>query len=303
MRIIILGAGAIGSLFGAFLAIKNDVTLVGRSSHIDFINKKGLTIDGKTKINININAKLNIENIKKNPDLIILTVKSYDTIKALENLRNIIGNNTRIISFQNGLDNFDKISKIVDNKKIIMGITTHGAIFSKPGLIEHTGIGKTYLGELDGKETERIKFIIEIFNDAGIKTYFCNNIIKEIWIKGIINSCINPLTLIFQCNNGYLLKNPILKNILGKICTESTNIANIKYNDLTSSYIFKRLNEVIVDTSDNYSSMLQSYLKGRRTEIDSINGKIMKFGLKNKVDVELNTLLINIVNKFSDIKE
>ena len=109
--------------------------------------------------------------------------------------------------------------------------------------------------------------------------------------------------MIFQCNNGYLLKNPILKNILGKICTESTNIANIKYKDLTSSYIFKRLNEVILDTSDNYSSMLQSFLKGKKTEIDSINGKIMKFGLKNNVDVELNSLLISIVNKFSNIKE
>ena len=92
--------------------------------------------------------------------------------------------------------------------------------------------------------------------------------------------------------------NIILKNIVSKICIESTIIANEKFKDLSSSNILNRINEVIMDTSDNYSSMLQSYLKGKRTEIDSINGKIMEYGLKNNVNVELNSLLINIVNKY-----
>jgi len=295
MDIVIFGAGAIGSLFGAYLSSNNNITLIGRSFHVNAINTGSLKIEGKTKFNKKVKSINSLDYVNKSPDLLLLTVKSYDTEIAIKQSLSIINNKTIILSFQNGLDNINKIGKYVNKKQVIAGVTTHGSIFLKPGLIRHTGIGRTILGELDGRITKRIEKIIKIFNKADIETQISQNIIREIWIKAIINSSINPLTSIFQCKNGYLLKNPILMNLVMNICKESTNIANIKGFKLSYNDMLRKTKEVIEKTYDNYSSMLQSIKKGKKTEIESINGILIDIGKKFKIDTLLNNLLFNII--------
>jgi len=207
MNIVIVGAGAIGSLFGAFLSKENDVLLIGRKPHVSEIKKSGLFISGKTKLKVKINAEESIDTVTFSPDLLILTVKSYDTESAIKQAKKIIGKDTVVLSIQNGVDNIDKLKRHIDSDRIIAGVTTHGALFSKPGVIIHTGKGSMVLGELNGMESKRIENISKIFNSAGIESTISKNIGKEIWIKTIINSSINPLTTFFQCKNGYLLKN------------------------------------------------------------------------------------------------
>ena len=295
MNIVILGAGAIGSLFGALLSKENNVVLIGRQSHVKAIKKYGLKIKDITDMKVNISAENSVDNINFTPELIIITVKSYDTESAISNAIRIINKETIVLSLQNGLNNIEKIAKFIETKRIIAGVTTYGALFSKSGVIKHTGIGETILGELNRRKTIRIIKIINIFKKANIATKFSNNIIKEIWIKAIINSSINPLTTIFRCKNGYILENFILKNILEIICNESTTIANTEGLNLLHKNIFKKTNEVIRNTSENYSSMLQSVKQGKQTEIDSINGKIIEIGRKNNTDTSINEILYHIV--------
>ncbi|KYK20030.1 ketopantoate reductase [Thermoplasmatales archaeon SG8-52-4] len=299
MNIVIMGAGAIGSLFGALLNKKNNVILIGKKPHISAIKKSDLVIEGKTNLKVKISAEHSLDKIKLKPDLIFLTVKSYDTEFAIGQLIDIINEETIIISLQNGLDNIDKIKDYVDEEKIVAGITTHGAIFSKPGRIKHTGIGKTIIGELNGDITKRIKEIENLFNDSEIKTNISKDIIKEIWIKAIVNSSINPLSAFFQCKNGYLLKNPILERLLERICDESTKIANVEGLNLSNIEMIKKTKEVIKDTSENHSSMLQSILHSKKTEIDSINGKIVEIGIKNKIDPLINKILLHSIKSLS----
>lgn len=295
MNIVILGAGSIGSLFGALLSLKNNVILIGRKNHINAIKEKGLTIKGKTQMNVNISAKDNIKKINLYPDLLILTVKSYDTKSAIIKAKSIIAENTVVLSLQNGLDNYEIIKKFIPSKQIIMGITTHGAFFSEPGIINHTGKGKTIIGESNGLKIVRIKKIVNIFNEANIDTAASNNIFNKIWLKAIINSSINPLTTIFKCKNGYLLKNPILEKILERVCIESTLVANSHGVNITHQNALNQTKEVIRKTSENYSSMLQSLKKGKRTEIDSINGKLVEIGKIHKIDVSINSAIVNII--------
>lgn len=299
MNIVIMGAGAIGSLFGAFLNKNNNVILVGKKPHISAINKSGLIIEGKTKLKIKISAEYSVDRITFKPDLLFLTVKSYDTELAIGQLLELINEKTLVISLQNGLDNIDKIKKYVNPEKIIAGVTTHGAFFSKPGIIKHTGIGKTIIGELNGNITTRIKEIENLFNGSGIKTNISKNIIKEIWIKAIVNSSINPLTAFFQCKNGYLLKNPILENLVEKICIESTIIANAEGLNISYIEMIKKTKEVISYTSENHSSMLQSLLQGKKTEIDSINGKLVEIGIKYNIEPLINKILIYSIRSLS----
>ena len=187
MNIVIMGAGAIGSLFGALLSKKNNVMLIGRTSHVKTIRKNGLNIEDKTQLNVKIPAEDSIDKVTLSPDILILTVKSFDTISAINQAMKIIDDDTIILTLQNGLDNIDMIEKVVDSKQIIAGITTHGAFFSKPGVIRHTGKGKTTLGELSGRKTGRIKHIADLFNEVGIETIVSEDIIKEMWVKAIIN--------------------------------------------------------------------------------------------------------------------
>ena len=292
MNIVIMGAGAIGSLFGALLSKNNNVLLICRKPHASAIKKSGLYIQGKTRLNVKINALTSVDNVKFFPELLILTVKSYDTGSAILQAKKIINKDTIVLSLQNGLDNIDKIKKYLNPEKIIAGVTTQGAFFSKPGVIKYTGNGTTLLGELNGYKTKRVINIENTFNSAGIKTKTSENILKELWFKAIINSSINPLTALFNCKNGYLLENPILENILERICKESTCIANAIGLEITDISMIKKTKEVVKNTSENHSSMLQSVLQGKKTEIDSINGKLIEIGKKYSLKTPLNEIII-----------
>jgi len=299
MNIVVLGAGAIGSLFGALLSKKNNVLLIGRAPHVNAVRKNGLTIDGKTNLNVKISASDSVDSISTYVDLLIVTVKSYDTKSAIDQAKQIIHDKTVVLSLQNGLDNVKAIEHVVERKKIIAGVTTHGAFFSKPGCIKHTGVGKTILGELNGKSSDRIKNIEAAFNQAGIKTVVSTNIIREIWVKAVINSCINPITAFFGCKNGYLLENPILEKVVEIVCRESSSVANAYGVKLSYLDIVDKTKEVIRETSENYSSMLQSVRKGKKTEIDSINGALVNIGRTYDIDAPLNEIFASLLKSFS----
>lgn len=294
MNIVVFGAGAIGSLFGGLLSKNNNVVLIGRKKHVDTINKNGLTIERKTNLNIKIQAEDNIKKISFIPDLVILTTKSYDTKSAIAEVKKHINDETYILSLQNGLNNLEIINRYIDSKRTIGGVTTHGCVFPKPGFIRHTGYGDTIIGNLE-KNDEKTKEIVGLLNDSGIKTNLSNDIARDIWIKGIVNSSINPITAFFECKNGYLLENAILENIVEKICYESTNTANALGMNLKLDYMVEMTKNVINNTSENFSSMLQSIKQGKKTEIDSINRKIVEIGKGKKIDVSLNELLVYLI--------
>jgi len=299
MNIVVFGAGAIGSLFGALLVKQNKVILVGRAAHTTQIKKNGLLIEGKTGLTVPVLAGESANDISFSPDLILLTVKSYDTETACRQIRPLLHDQTMVLSLQNGLDNVKKIKHHLGKKHLLAGVTTHGAFFSQPGLITHTGKGKTILGELDGHPSKRLETLVSLFNQAGIETQMSTDINTEIWKKAIVNSSINPLTAFLGCKNGYLLENPILKKTVESICSESCRIASSEHVLVSSSGMIELTKEVIHDTAENYSSMLQSIQQGKRTEIDSINGELLRIGRKNKIDPSLNRILVELITPLS----
>jgi len=295
MNIVVIGAGAIGSLFGALLSKKNTVVLVGRTPHINAIQHRGLNITGKNQLHVTLTAFDSTKNVTTTPDLILLTVKSYDTATAIKHTVPLLGSETVVLSLQNGLDNIENIEQVIEKNRILAGVTTHGAIFSNPGEIVHTGKGTTILGELNGTRSQRLESIVHVFNEAGIETSISTDIKKEIWAKAIINSSINPLTTFFNCKNGYLLENPLLEKTVEIICKESTCIARAEGIPLTALDMIRRTKEVIKDTAKNYSSMLQSVQQRKKTEIDSINGKLITIGKHHGIETSLNKILVELV--------
>jgi len=295
MNIVVLGSGSMGSFFGGMLSKKNNVVLVGRKNHVNKINKNGLKIQGKTQLEIKIKAVEQIKEINFIPDLVLLTVKAFDTEQALNQMKPFFHKDTILLSFQNGLDNFERIKQFIPEEQIILGITSHGVQFTNPGIVVHQGIGSTVIGELSKKEAVRVKKIASIFSDSGIAIEISQDILKDVWKKAIVNASINPLTAIFSCNNGYLLKNPILAYLVDKICRESVFVAHRQGYSFSSEEMLQITNKVIMDTEHNFSSMFQSIQQGKRTEIDQINGKISEIGISNGCNVALNLLLTKII--------
>ena len=299
MNIAVFGAGAIGSLFGGFLSTQHNVILIGRKPHITAIQRNGLQIYGETDLQIKLPAVDEITNINEKIDVLLLTVKSYDTKEAIQQAHKIITNNTIVLSLQNGLNNIETIKNVVPENQIIAGVTTHGVVFQKPGVIHHTGKGTTVIGAIDTSQKPMVTNIARLFSTVGITTTISNDIYQEIWKKAIINSSINPLTTIFSCKNGYLKKNKILEHIVKKICIESTQVAQAQGIILTEEEMISDTFEVVTKTADNFSSMYQSVLKGSRTEINEINGKIMEYGTEKKVDTPLNSVLVTFIKQLT----
>lgn len=289
MKIVVFGAGALGSFVGGMLSKKHDVILVGRENHVKEINKKGLRISGETDYVAHPDAITFLE--KQDADLVILTVKAYDTRQAVEEIAGKC--DSPILSLQNGIGNEDIISEIAGRERIIGGITTHGVRYVSPGNIIHTGKGETIIGEMDGSISERVKNFADAMTECGIETKVSRNIRREIWRKAIVNASINPLTAVLRCKNGYLLENKHAMSLMKKICMEASMAA--KSNGIDVGDVMEKVEEVAYMTKENYSSMLQSVIMGKKTEIDYINGEIVKIGMKKGIEMPVNYVLIELV--------
>ncbi|MFH0868115.1 MAG: 2-dehydropantoate 2-reductase [Candidatus Woesearchaeota archaeon] len=285
MRIIILGAGGIGSLVGALLSKENDVLLIGRQAHADEINKNGLEISGCINKNFKVKAETKISKIDEDT-LIILTTKDVDNEKTLNEVKYLIKENTIILCLQNGLGNEDLIKNIV-NCKVIRGITTSGATFICPGKIKCSNIGEIYL-----EDSEVSGNACYIFNKSGFKTEVSKDIKQQIWKKLIVNCAVNPLTAILKVENGKLLK---VLDLVRTIINESVMVAEKEGFKFDEKEVFEMVIDIIKDSAENQSSMLQDVLKGRKTEIDYLNGAVVEVGKKYEIKCPVNECLVMII--------
>jgi 2-dehydropantoate 2-reductase len=138
--------------------------------------------------------------------------------------------------------------------------------------------------------------LISIPTIIALMTHATNDIMKEIWTKAIINSGINPLTAFFRCKSGYLLENKLLEKVVERICEESTAIATAEKISVNSTDMIQKIKEVIRDTAQNHSSMLQSVQQGKKkTEIDSINRTLAIIAKKHYINALLNTILTELI--------
>lgn len=299
MKILIVGPGAMGCLFAGLLAESGlyDVWLLDKNEiRAKEISKYGITVEG-------IGGKRTIEEVHVisnpadigNADLIIICVKSYDTYKAINSIAQIIKDDTVIITLQNGLNNFEIISRVVGKERVIVGITSHGATMLDIGHIRHAGIGDTIIGEIDGRASQKAEFIANILNNSGFQTKISDNIYGSIWGKLIVNSAINPITAITKLSNGELLEHDETIKLLRMTAKESTLVASASNVSLPYDDPVSAVESTCRATSLNVSSMLQDVLKGKRTEIDAINGAIVIEGRKNTIKTPINESLTYLI--------
>ena len=297
MKIVIVGPGAMGCLIAAFLSkSKEEVWLLDKNAdNAAKINEIGISLEGVSGTwQAKPKATANIENISK-ADLILICVKSFNTKQAVEQIKPLLQENTKIMTLQNGIGNIEIIAELVGEERVIGGITNEGATLIDIGRIRHAGRGDTLIGTLDGKVPVEIRSIREVFNKVGLQTKMSRDIKSLVWSKLIINVGINALTAITQLPNGKLTEFEGTKRILRDAVTEATRIAKRKRIKLVYDDPLAKVEAVCEGTSENISSMLQDVLRKKRTEIDFINGVIVRLGQELGIAVPTNKLLVDLV--------
>jgi 2-dehydropantoate 2-reductase len=296
MKIVIMGAGAMGSLFGGLLAVsEEEVWLVDISQEqIDAIRSAGLTLEEKgKKQTIRVNATSDAASIGK-ADLVIFFVKAYHTEKAASDALVLQKKDTVFLTLQNGLGNEEAICKQVDRKNVILGVTNHGATLLGPGHIRHAGWGKTYIGELDGKMTDRVTQIAQVFNKAGVETEVSSNIHRVVWNKLFINAGLNAVAALTGLKNGQLLDYPETLRLMDALVSEAVEVARKKGIPVEGNPL-EKVKAVVEATRENRCSMGQDFDHRRRTEIDAINGAVVREAERLGIAVPFNQAMTDLV--------
>lgn len=297
MKIVIVGPGAMGCLFAAFLSkSKEELWLLDKNKeNAAKINELGISLEGVSgSWQAKPKATANVQDIDR-ADLILICVKSFHTKQAIEQIKPLLQQNTRIMTLQNGIGNIEIIAELAGEDKVIGGITNEGATLIETGKIRHAGRGETLIGTLNGKIPVEMRSIREVFNKVGLQTKFSRDIKGLVWSKLIINAGINALTAITRLPNGKLTEFEGTKRILRDAVTEATRIAKRKRIKLIYDDPLAKVETVCEGTSSNISSMLQDVLRNKRTEIDFINGVIVRLGQELGIAVPTNKLLVDLV--------
>ena len=288
MKITIIGPGAIGLLLASSLEKHNEVSVLVKEKHYDILIERGLWIkNGNKKKRI----KANIVTEIKDSEIAIIAVKGYDLESTKKILNTFKG---KIIICQNGLKMLEYNS---DNDNDVFSIVTSvGAVSLKLGITEYMGAGITVIGNLNNDD-KRTFNIDELFSEDYFEICPVDNIIDYIWLKAIINSAINPIAAIHNLRNGELSESKYWKSVK-ELLTESMNIAK-ENNVQFSKNPLEETKKIISKTPENLCSMLQDLTKGQKTEINEINGIIVKIGQAKNLDTTLNQKYLDKINSIS----
>jgi len=292
-KVIILGAGAVGSYVGSQLSRLNDVLLVGRKSHVEAINSRGLIVEGANQELYRLKAATQINEI---PDgsLIIITTKAYSLADTVSEIKEFLRPESMILILQNGLGNEDIVQGIIEsNIEIVRGITSIGVEFMEPGRINIKQLGEIVLP--DNKAGSKLK---HLFDDSGIPVRLTSDIRLEIWHKAAFNCVINPLTALFRVPNN-AIASPSLDLLIRRIVMEIIQVAEMEGVTLSRDMAAEIRKRVLAYT--NYSSMYQDIIKGKRTEIDFLNGRVTMLGRVHGIPTPLNDALYDMI-KFMEEK-
>lgn len=294
MRVVVFGAGAMGSLVGGLLSQHHDVTLVGRKDHLEAIRAHGLAITGATQLTARPHVALTAREAAT-PDLLVLTVKAYDTARALRDAKPLLGPRTAVLSLQNGLGNVEAVRDAAGAALTLGGVTTHGVTFVEPGHVHHAGVGYTKVGAIAPGSAPLAGEVAAALTQAGMKAEAVPDIAAELWAKVIVNAGINPLTAITGLPNGEVLAQPGLKALLEATVREAEAVARAAGIRLPEGDLVERTRRVAQLTAPNKSSMLQDIERGRRTEVDSICGAIVRTARAHGTSAPLNAALLALV--------
>ncbi len=303
MQVTVIGAGAMGSLFGGLLhRAGNTVRLVDvRADHVAALRKRDLTIEepGGARVAVRIPATTDA-NEALAADLFLLFVKTPFTAAALKPFAGRIPARAVVLTLQNGIGNDEAIARALGRRvQISLGVTAQTATPLGPTAVRHRSAGPTIIGLPDGQRTPDLEAIAVTFSEAGIPTRTTRHVFEHVWQKLLVNVGINALTALANLPNGELFTDPELTTLVRRLVAEAAAVMRAEGIPAPPRDPLDFVRAVAEATRSDRSSMLEDVLAGRRTEIDSINGAIVRLGERHGVDVTANRVVSTLVRQRS----
>lgn len=305
MKIVVMGAGAMGSTVGARLAqTGNQVALVDIwQEHVDAINNRGLTVETPegTKT-VQATAVTRVSDLAQDflpAELVIIFVKGLYTENAIREAAVITGEKTCVLTLQNGVGNADILAKYVPAQRVLMGTTLAAAMLLGPGHVRDTSTDTfTQIMPVRGGVTPQVEEIVGVLNAAGLKTEATPDAERAIWSKLAVNCCTNACCTITRLNCGQVCEAPYGKNLLTGVLKEVCAVANAKGLNIDAQETIRHFFEVY-SSSTHYPSMLQDAKKRNQTEVEMITGAVVREGERLGVPVPVNTTIYNLISMIS----
>jgi 2-dehydropantoate 2-reductase len=272
MKVTIIGAGAVGCLLGGLLGRNNQVTMVGRKEQLEAL-ANGIRIEGAENLLTKV-AAVDDARMLSIQDAVIITVKAHDTFQALQDCRRLIGPGTLLLVVQNGLDVLN-VADRVGFARMNIGVASLGVTYLRPAHVRYAGKGRIIIGNIEGRKGAATRWV-QLLKGSGMDAAVSNDILKDVWRKVAINAAVNPITALVKLPNNCIAEDDGLLMLSKQLFQEAAMVGQwwraLEPNDVSYDDVMR----VIGSTGTNRSSMLQDVERGKRTEIDSINGAICR---------------------------
>ncbi|HEY4805075.1 MAG TPA: 2-dehydropantoate 2-reductase [Paraburkholderia sp.] len=305
MHIAILGAGAMGSLFGGLLAeAGHRVTLLDvDEAHLHAINENGLQLstDAGERTVTNLEA-LRPEAVVQPADLLVVFTKTLHTQAALGAARAALGPETALLSLQNGLGNAERLAQFADPGRVMIGVTTWPADKNGPGRVSSHGTGVIRLMSADGADSPMLSRTVEALNDAGLACTADADVWAAIWEKVAFNAALNSLCAVTGCMVGELTNVADGEALALKIVAEVAAVAHAHGVAVNEPHVAGNVRHALAHHRAHRPSMLQDVLAGRKTEIEAINGAVVEAARCSAIAVPHTETLLHLV-RLIDAKE
>jgi 2-dehydropantoate 2-reductase len=300
-KVVIVGGGAMGSLFGGLLTEGGlDVTVTDiRKEHVDAINRDGLKIVGHGgERTVRIKAMTDPRSLLA-ADVILFQCKAFANEAAAQSVRHLVKGSTVVISFQNGLGNEETLGRILGEEHVLGGLTAQGAVLVAAGVIRNFGDLPSYIGELAGGLSERSIAIAEAFTKHRLPTFASANIKKEKWQKLLGNAALGAASAATDMTSAEMVAVPELRDVILRALEETAAVARacgVELADSDKRAIFDKLTSVGAGgTGASKSSMAADIALKRKTEIDTIHGAVSRLGREKGVPTPTIDAMIGIV--------
>lgn len=301
MRIAAMAAGAVGGYFGARLAAAgHDVTFIARGAHRDAIRANGLMIES-TLGNLHLkDAKVIDDPREAGPvDIVLFAVKLWDTESAAQLARPMMGPNTRLITFQNGVDSVERIAPILGADHVVGGIAYIATVIEKPGVIAHTSqFARMRCGRVDGKPDAMLDAFAKAAKAASIDIATSSEINADRWRKFTFLVALSGITSATRQPIGVTLADPDMKAFFRKLMEEVVAVARASGVDLGSGFVDEQIKFAESTPYGMKASMAHDLERGNRLELDWLAGKVVELGRKLKVPVPANEAVYALLKPY-----
>jgi 2-dehydropantoate 2-reductase len=294
MRIAVIGAGGVGGYFGGLLQKSGqDVAFLARGEHLRALQERGLrvrSVHGDFELP-SVRATDRPETLGQ-ADLVLFTVKTYDTESAAAQIRPAVGPNTAVLTFQNGVDNPERIDRVL-GVGTAMGGTVHiETTIAEPGVIAQTSpMRRVTLGELDGRPSERVERARDAFQSAGLEATLSDNIRKALWEKFLFIVGMSGLSTLTRSPVGDVLAVPEVREMLAQAFAETAAVAEAEGVALDPDPVGRMMAFAQNLKPSMKSSMQRDLERGRRLEVESINGTVVRLGRAHGIPTPVNACI------------